>query len=78
MNENRDNKKWWNRYAKLYDFQINRSSGKAYREMARIMANSLSPDMDVLEVATGTGMIAISIAACVRHYRGYRFLAQND
>jgi len=33
--------------------------------MYRLMAGSLSPDMDVLEVATGTGLIAINIAANV-------------
>ena len=63
----RDNKWFWNRYAKLYDFEINRFSGKAYKEMYRLMAASLSPDMNVLEVATGTGLIAVNIAALVRH-----------
>ena len=33
MNKQRDNKGFWNRYAKLYDFEINRFSGKAYAEM---------------------------------------------
>ena len=57
--EKRDNKGFWNRCAKLYDFEIDCFSGKAYAEMYRMMANSLLPDMDVLEVATGTGLIAI-------------------
>ena len=52
MSKQRDNKWFWNRYAKLYDFEINRFSGKAYAEMYRLMASVLSPDMDVLEVAT--------------------------
>ena len=76
MDEKRDNKSFWNRYAKLYDFEINRFSGKAYAEMYRFMANSLSPDMDVLEVATGTGLIAINIAACVRHVEATDFSAK--
>ena len=63
MEEKRDNKGFWNRYAKLYDFEINRFSGKAYAAMYRMMANALSPEMDVLEVATGTGLIALNIAA---------------
>ena len=67
MEERRDNKGFWNRYAKLYDFEINRFSGKAYAEMYRLMADILSFDMTVLEVATGTGLIAINIAAHVRH-----------
>jgi ubiquinone/menaquinone biosynthesis C-methylase UbiE len=66
MDKKHDNKNFWNRYAKLYDFEINMASGKAYAEMYRLMASSLSPDMDVLEVATGTGLIAVNIAVYVR------------
>ena len=73
MNGNRDNKGFWNRYAKLYDFQMKLFNGKAYREMVRLMASSLSSDMDVLEVATGTGLIAINIADCVRHVEATDF-----
>ena len=73
MSEKRDNKKFWNRYAKLYDFEVSRFSGKAYKEMYRMMADVLSPDMDVLEVATGTGLIAVNIAACVHHVKATDF-----
>lgn len=73
MTEKRANKKFWNRYAILYDFEINKFSGKAYSEMYRMMANSLSLDMDVLEVATGTGLIAVNIAACVHRVEATDF-----
>ena len=73
MDEKRDNKSFWDRYAKLYDFEIKRFNGKAYTEMYRLMASSLSFDMDVLEVATGTGLIAANIAACVRHVKATDF-----
>jgi len=73
MDNNRDNKSFWNRYAKLYDFEINRFSGKAYAEMYRLMSRTISPDMDVLEVATGTGLIAINIAAYARHVEATDF-----
>jgi ubiquinone/menaquinone biosynthesis C-methylase UbiE len=63
--EHRDNKGFWNKYAKLYDFEIKRFSGKAYAEMYRLMSSALSSDMDVLEVATGTGLIAVNIAPYV-------------
>jgi len=68
-----DNKNFWNRYAKLHDFEINRFSGKAYKEMYRLMAGVLSSDLDVLEVATGTGLIAVNIAAHVRHLEATDF-----
>ena len=73
MDEKRDNKGFWDRYAKLYDFEINRFSGRAYAEMYRMMARSLSPDMDVLEVATGTGLIAANIAGFVNHVEATDF-----
>ena len=73
MDEKRDTKSFWNRYAKLYDFEINRFNGRAYAEMYRLMANRLSPDMDVLEVATGTGLISINIASCVRRVEATDF-----
>ncbi len=64
----KDNKGFWNRYAKLYDFEINRFSGKAYAEMYRMMASALTLDMTVLEIATGTGLIAINISIYPFHY----------
>ena len=73
MPEKQDNKGFWNRYAKLYDFEIKQFSGKAYLEMYRMMGDYLSPDMTVLEVATGTGLIAVNIAAYVRHVEATDF-----
>lgn len=60
-----DSRGFWNHYAKLYDFEIDRFSSRAYKEMYRLMSNVLSKDMDVLEVATGTGLIAANIAGGV-------------
>jgi len=73
MGSKRDNKWFWNRYAKLYDFEISRYSSKAYSVMYRNMASSLSPDMDVLEIATGTGLISINIASSVHHIEATDF-----
>lgn len=56
-----DNKKFWNRYAQIYDFEINRFNGKAYNKMYELMSQSLSSNMEILEVATGTGLIASHI-----------------
>lgn len=47
----RDNKKFWNRYSGLYDFEINRFSKAAYEEMYNLMSEVLKADMRVLEVA---------------------------
>jgi ubiquinone/menaquinone biosynthesis C-methylase UbiE len=66
MEKARDSKGFWNRYAALYDFEINMTSGRAYKEIYRLMSGALSKDMDVLEVATGTGLFAANIAGYVR------------
>lgn len=57
---------FWNRYARLYDFEIDKFNNTAYQQMYQLMSATLLPDMNVLEVATGTGLVAINIAAKVR------------
>jgi ubiquinone/menaquinone biosynthesis C-methylase UbiE len=54
----------WNRVAGIYDSFMARNIG-AYREMYRLMAEDLRADMDVLELAIGTGLIALNIAESV-------------
>jgi ubiquinone/menaquinone biosynthesis C-methylase UbiE len=73
MGEKHNNKGFWDYYAGLYDFEINRFSGKAYSVMYRLMAEALTSDMDILEVATGTGLIAVNIAAHVSHIEAIDF-----
>ena len=65
--EKRNNrgKKFWNRYAGLYDAEVLRFSGKAYEEMYKKMGDAFTPDMRVLEIATGTGLISIHVAKYV-------------
>lgn len=65
LKSERNNRAFWNRYAKLYDFEISRFNRSAYIEMYRLISNVLSKEMRVLEIATGTGLIAIHIAAFV-------------
>ena len=66
MKKKQDNKNFWNRYAKIYDFEINRFNSSAYLEMYRLMSSVLTKEMRVLEIATGTGLIAIHIADAVQ------------
>ena len=73
MEKKHANQWFWNRYARWYDFEIKWFSGKAYAEMYRLMGESLLPDMNVLEVATGTGLVAIHIAGRVRHVEATDF-----
>lgn len=66
MKENRNNKNFWNHYAKIYDFEIDKFNRSAYSEMYRLMSEALTKEMKVLEIATGTGLIAINIANSVQ------------
>lgn len=66
MKKKRDNKNFWNRYAKIYDIEIHRFNSSAYSEMYRLMSAVLTKEMRVLEIATGTGLIAINIAESVQ------------
>ena len=72
MNE-KNNKSFWNLYAKIYDFEIKLFNGAAYREMYRRMAQVLTKEMNVLEVATGTGLIAANIAPFVHSVEAIDF-----
>ena len=60
-----DTRRFWNRYAWLYDWEVLRFSRNAYNEMYRRMKQALTKDMDVLELATGTGLISLNIADAV-------------
>ena len=71
-----DNKRFWDRYAKLYDFEIRRFSRHAYEQMYRFMSQSLADDMDVLEIATGTGLIALRVAGWVKSVTATDFSPQ--
>lgn len=62
MKKNQNSKKFWNRYAKIYDIEIDRFNRSAYSEMYRLISGALTKEMKVLEIATGTGLISINIA----------------
>ncbi len=66
MKKKKDNKKFWNRYAKLYDYEIHKFSSSAYSEIYRLMSAVLTKEMRVLEIATGTGLMALHIADSVQ------------
>ena len=65
MKSGKSNKRFWDRYARFYDSEVLRFSRHAYTEMYTLMSGILTKEMDVLELATGTGLIAINIAASV-------------
>lgn len=66
MAKEKTGRSFWNTYARFYDAEVLRFSRAAYEEMYRLMAQALSKEMDVLEIATGTGLIALNVAGAAR------------
>jgi ubiquinone/menaquinone biosynthesis C-methylase UbiE len=61
----KDNKKFWNRTASMYDAS-RRSEKDAYNKMIDRIRSLLTPNMNVLELATATGIIALRVADCCK------------
>ncbi len=61
----RTNRSFWDRISRLYDRVIKKDQ-KAYGEMIRLIRERVTPNMEVLELATGTGLISLAIADRVR------------
>lgn len=78
MREKQNNKNFWNRYAKIYDFEIDRFNRSACSEMYRLISGALTKEMDMLEIATGTGLIAVNIADCRNMYSLWLSIAKNS
>lgn len=54
---------FWNKFAKYYDDFMRRTYQNQYKDMLKMMADKLDNNKTVLEIGTGTGNIAISIAS---------------
>lgn len=59
------NRGFWNRWAGIYD-RFMRSDEALYNQIASEMKQSLSRDMQVLELACGTGLLSVRIAGSVK------------
>ncbi len=57
---NIENQKFWNRLAKFYNIIIDKDK-EAYKRYLSLIRNQLRNDMTVLEIGTGTGVIALKI-----------------
>lgn len=61
----KDNKGFWNRWAKRYDLTMAKDSGM-YAQMVSLMRGSLGREMTVLELACGTGLLSVQLAGGVK------------
>ena len=61
----KDNKGFWDRWAKRYDFAMSGDS-RTYAQIVSRMKKVLNKDMVVLELACGTGLLSVRIAGSVK------------
>lgn len=61
----RDNKGFWDRWAKRYDALMS-ADRKTYVKIAGRMKKTLTRNMTVLELACGTGLLSIQLAGSVK------------
>ena len=61
----KDNKGFWNRWAKRYDLMMS-GDGRIYAWIVSRMKKVLDRDMTVLELACGTGLLSVRLAGSVK------------
>ncbi len=68
-----DNKVFWERFAKLYGPVMERSGAKIYRDISEWIRPHLKRDMNVLELACGTGLLSYPLSSRARHWEATDF-----
>lgn len=68
-----DNKAFWQRFARLYGPVMEKSGAKFYRDICDRIRPHLSRDMDVLELACGTGQLSYPLFSRVRLWEATDF-----
>lgn len=61
----KDNKGFWDRWAKRYDFVMSKD-GRTYAQIVDQMKRVLDRKMTVLELACGTGLLSVQLAGSVK------------
>ena len=70
-----DNKQFWERFSRHYAGFIRRSQ-TTYQQICKAMRPFLKRDMDVLELACGTGQLSVPLSPCVRSWEATDFSAE--
>ena len=68
-----DNKRFWQRFAKLYSPFMEKGNGKQYNDICNEISAKLHPDMTVLELACGSGQFTFRLADKVKHWEATDF-----
>ena len=70
-----DNKQFWERFSRHYAGFMRRSQA-TYQQICKTMRPFLKRDMDVLELACGTGQLSVPLSPCVRSWEATDFSAE--
>ena len=70
-----DNKQFWERFSRHYSGFMRRSQ-TTYQQICKAMRPFLKRDMDVLELACGTGQLSVPLSPCVRSWEATDFSAE--
>ena len=68
-----DNKRFWDRCAGFYTAIQQRSNRRLYRELCLMCLSRLQPDMEVLELACGSGQVTYSLCNRVKSWEATDF-----
>lgn len=69
------NQRFWNRFSRLYDIFMKKDKN-TYNQMYHLIRTRLTRSMDVLELATGTGLISLAVADKVHYIEATDFSSQ--
>jgi ubiquinone/menaquinone biosynthesis C-methylase UbiE len=59
-------RRFWDRFARLYDLFMMKKSSGIYAKIVELILPELHPDWVALDLAAGTGLLALEIASQVQ------------
>lgn len=68
-----DNKKFWQRFAKLYSPFMELGNKQTYEQICTEVSHYLNKDMTVLELACGSGQLSFRLAKKAKHWEATDF-----
>lgn len=68
-----NNKSFWQRFAWAYDPVVKKSSARLYRDICDRIRPELNRQMNVLELACGTGQLSYPLSGCVHLWEATDF-----
>ncbi len=65
-----EQRKFWNKLASNYDENVNKVYAQAYQDTVELIIKYINPEMEILDIGCGTGIVTNQIAPYAKHIRG--------